>query len=186
MSPVESIKIFLPISFFGTWGAVLYLLYKWRGDKSMSISRHAAKHKKAYLLMLIVETITFSLFFLFVYKWFVPTFKLPSFFNVLIAVSCGGFIVAALIPDVSGRKGIIHSLSAYTASMVFIPALALMFVSYEISNYAKVVIIFALIFQLGSVSAFMVIKNAKNYHLYIQSMYFLVFDLSLLAATYIR
>lgn len=42
---------------FGTL-AVIYMLYKWRGDKSMTLSLHAASHPGVYLTMGIVSTVT--------------------------------------------------------------------------------------------------------------------------------
>ena len=152
----------------------------------MSISRHAATDKKAYWFMLIVETVVFTMLYIFVVYWLTPAFNLPSFVNILITTSCLGFVLAAIIPDVSGWKSTFHSLSAYTASTILIPILTIMYISKNVSDFAKFVIILALIFQLGSVSVFMVIKNAKKYHLYIQAIYFLMFDLSLLAVAYIR
>jgi len=185
MKPNEIYKLFGPISVGVTWLTVAFVIHKWRGDKSMSISRHAATHKAAYLTMLVVESIVLPMFFLFVAKWVTPVFDLPSFFTVCVGIAASGLVVAAWIPDVKGWKNIVHGMAAYGAAMLFIPASTVLYLSPSISPFARNMSLFVLIYELVAVTSFTVSEKARSYHLYVQTAYIILFDLSILAVAYI-
>src|ERR1043166_594183 len=85
-----------------TWLTIGFMVYKWRGNRGMTISKHAAAFKPAYLIMGIVETIVLPMFFVFISKWFTPMFHLPGFFTVCMGVGTAGLLIAAWIPDTKG------------------------------------------------------------------------------------
>lgn len=169
-----------------TWAAVAFLVYQWRGDKSMSISKHAAAHKSAYLMMLIVESLVLPMFFLFIAFWLVPTFDLHILLSFLVGLASTGLLIAAWIPDITGWKGKVHGLSAYGAAMLFVPASTVLFLSPNISVFARNMALFVLMYEVVAVTCFTVFEKVKSYHLYAQGAYILLFDLSILAAAYIR
>lgn len=185
MAPNEIFKLFGPISVAVTWLTVAFVVHKWRGDKSMSISKHAAANRSAYLTMLAVESIVLPMFFLFVAKWVTPTFNLPTFFTVCVGLSAAGLLLAAYIPDVKGWKTIAHELAAYGAAMLFIPASTILYLSPNISPFARYFSLFVLIYELAAVTLMTVFEKVRNHHLYVQTAYIVLFDLSIIAAAYI-
>lgn len=186
MNPPEAYKLLGPIAFSIAWLTIAFLVYNWRGDKSMSISKRAAAHKSAFWMMLVAESVIFPMFFLFAVKWIAPTFNLPPLFTVFVGVSFIGFLLAAYIPDKDGWQRKVHALCAYGASLIFIPTLTILYLSPNVSSFARNFSLFAVIYQLVAVTLFATFENAKNHHLYFQGVYFLLFDLSMLAAAYIR
>ncbi len=184
--PLEIYKAFGPISVIIGWTAIGFLIYKWRGDRSMSISKHAAAHKGSYVLMLVVESIVLPMFFIFVAKWIVPTFDLPNFFTICVGIASLGLLVAAWIPDTRGLKSVVHGLASYTGAVLFIPALTILYVSSNIFGFAKYFTLAVLVYEIVAMVVFTVIEEARNYHLWVQAGYILLFDLVLLTVAYIR
>jgi hypothetical protein len=113
MQAVEGYKILGPIYVAIIWTAIWYVLRKWPGDKTMSVSKHVAVYKEAYLLFAIVRTLFFPLFLLFMFGWFIPAFNLPAAASIFIACGIAGDLVSAWIPEADGWKGKVHRLSAY-------------------------------------------------------------------------
>jgi len=141
----EAFKSLGALSIAIGWASMLFLVFKWRGDKSMSFSRHAAAHKSAFLTMAIMESIFLPMYFVFIATWFVHAFQLPVIFTVLNAISVIGLLVAAWVPDVPGIRGEIHHRVCYPAyaSMPII-ALFLAF-SGSVGHFARVYNVFAFI-----------------------------------------
>jgi hypothetical protein len=185
MNPPEIFKLFGPVSVFITWVTVAFLVYNWRGDKSMSISKHAAAHRSAYLMMLVIESIVLPMFFLFTAKWVVPALSLPVVFTVLVGLASAGLLLGAWIPDVTGWKGKVHGIAAYGAALLFIPASVILYLSPNLSLFAKAFALFVLTYEVVVIMLFSTYKKSRNYHLYLQSGYILFFDLSLIASAYI-
>jgi len=186
MPPVEAFKPLGWISITVTWLAVSFLIYKFRGHKSMSISRHAAAHKQSFVMMGIIESIVLPLFFLFVLKWFTPTFHLPALFTICVAFAAVGLLIAAWVPDVGGKKGFIHELMAYGAALLFIPAAAVLCVSPNISTVARIVVAISLAYEITSWSLFVASQKARARYLYLQIGYSILFHGSVLIAAYVR
>lgn len=185
MDSSEIYKLFGPISITMLWSSVAFLAFNWRGDKSMTISKHAAAHKSAYFMMLAVQTIVFPMFILFVSKWLVPTFDLPSFLSVLTFISFTSFLIAAYIPDKEGRQSDFHAYFAYGAALLLIPALTILYLSPNISAFSRFVTLLVLIYQLVAMTAAVTTKQTSKYQLYFQVAYFLLFDVAVLIITYI-
>jgi hypothetical protein len=186
MTPNEVYKSFGLIAVAITWVGIAFLVRRWPSDKSMSISKHAAAHKSAYLMMLVMEALTLSLFFLFVLKWLSPTLGLPTFFTVCVGLASLGLFIGAVIPDTKGWRSTVHQLAGYGAGMLFIPASTVLYLSPNISSFARGFALITLVYELASVTLLTVSQRAKDNHLYLQVAYILFFDLSLLAAAYIR
>lgn len=186
MNPPEIYKVFGPTAFLIGWITIVLLIFKIRGNKSMSISKHAAASKLAYVIMLIMQLIVLPMFFVFAAKWLAPTFNLPAFFTVCIGIASLGLLIAALIPDTIGWKSTVHGLAGYGAALLFVPILTTLYLSASISSSARNIILLVLLYEMAAITWFGVVERAKNHHLYLQSAYIVLFDLSLLAAAYIR
>ena len=186
MQPVEAFKPLGLITIAITWLALGLLVYKSQGDKRMSFSRHAAANKTAFTTLAIIEPFILSGFFLFIYKWFVPTFRLPALFTVLVGLSSLGLLIAAWIPDVAGWKHKVHEWTAYPAVILFIPiSLIMCFVS-GLPAFVRGAWIIALVYNTACVTFFLFSKKAKEYHLYLQAPYFVLTHLAILLTAYIR
>lgn len=168
------------------WIAISVLVVKWRGNATMTISRHAAAYRQAYLFMGIIEIIVLPMFTIFSVKWVANEFDLPFLFSLSMVVSMSALLVAAWIPDVSGWKGTVHQICAYGSALLFLPMSLMIYRSPEISTFAKWFSFVVLIYMTTCLVGFFVTKKARKYSLYLQSLYILLFDLSILAVVYIR
>lgn len=155
-------------------------------NKQKSISLHTASNKKIILLLAILSPISMSLFMIFAIYWVAPNVSLPTLFAVLSVLSFTGYILAAWFPAVNGLSGKLHDIFAYGASILLIPTSLILATSSGISMFARVMNTAACIIMLGSFAILLWHKPARKSYLYYQITYFLIFDLSLLAAGYIR
>ncbi len=180
----EMYKLFGPLSVCITGLAILVMLIVWRNDKSMTISQHAAAHKSSYLMMLIVQSITLPMLFLFFIKALTPVAHLPLLFEVIVGIACLGLLIAAWVPDTKGWKSKVHQLCAYGAAVLIIPSLTLLSASAHISPFAKWMAIIVLSYDVAAIVLLTVLNKAKENHLYIQAAYIFLFALTTIAAVY--
>jgi hypothetical protein len=152
----------------------------------MSFSRHAAANKTAFTMMAILEPFLLVGFFLFIYKWFVPTFKLPILIDVCVAIAASGLIVASWVPDVPGTKRTIHEFTAYGAALMFVPISLMMCLAAGLPTLVKGAWILAFTYNTACAAFFIVSKKAKDYHLYLQAPYFVFSHAAILMTVYIR
>lgn len=174
------------ISICLTWIALGFLVYKWRGDKSMSFSKHASSHKKAYITMGLVESLVLPAYFIFVYKWFVPTLHLPPIFTVLNAIGAIGLLIAAWVPDVADLRGKVHEGVAYPAYFCIMLSTIFLVSSTQVSNFSRIISIMAFTYMLIAGCFLVLVSKAKSNYIYIQALFLASFHLSILTATYIR
>ncbi len=169
------------------WASLLFLVTKWRGDKSMSFSKHAAAHRSAYLTMAVMESIFLPMYLVFIATWFVQTFELPAIFTVLNAISVIGLLIAAWVPDIPGIKGKIHHWVCYPAYTSMPLSALLLATSSNISNFARVYGVFALIVMVVC-GAYMAIKSRLdgNKFLLLQGLFLASIHSVILVATYVR
>src|SRR5688572_5535345 len=121
LSMDESYKHLGPLAIGTTWLWLSFLVYRWRGNKAMSFSQHAAAHDVSHFIHVIVCFFVLPIFYLFVAKYFVPKFDLPSVFTYLALLGVLGQLVGALVPDRGGRKTHIHNLGSYGMAALMIP-----------------------------------------------------------------
>lgn len=184
--PVEAYKPLGLISVLIFWSSICFLLYKYKANRGMSISRHVAASRQTFLLAAIVQSFLVPLFILFFVKWFSPTFHMPKLFGVLVTLSMLGFLIAAWVPDTKGWKNFVHGFPAYGAAALLIPAITLVCVSGFISPTARMVAYVSLFYQVVSLSLFFSTQKARSYHLYLQTAYLVIFDIAILVAAYVR
>lgn len=178
-------KLFGPLSVAITGLAILLMVYMWRGDKGISISKNAAANRSSYLMMLVVQSVTLPMLFLFWSKWLVPTLELPLLFSIFAGLGCLGLLLAAWIPDVKGWRSTAHGLFAYGAVMLAIPMLTILYLSPRISLFAKYMALLVLVYEMAVVAMFAVLEKVKSRHLYLQAGYIFLFAFTTLAAAYI-
>lgn len=106
------------LSMLLTWSAFAFLLYKWRGKKTMSLSLHAASARSAYYYFAAMLIVAGLVFYLFMLQWFIPAFSLPFGFTILISIMTVFTILTALIPDTKGIQQFLHRFTAYSIAVL--------------------------------------------------------------------
>lgn len=182
---MEVYKILGPIAVVQLWACLLFMIHKWPGNKSLTYSGHAATSKQASVYYFVVFTIHLVLLYLFVSRWFVPTFDLPLAFLNIIRIALLGQLIALLVPSTGGRKTTIHDIAAYCMHMLLMP-LSLFVVFGD--NFSLVSRVVAALTALYMVFVWIVFSLNKfsNYRLILQTFYGLSFHTVLLVATFVR
>ena len=93
--------------------------------------------------------------------------------------------MAAWVPDTKGIQHKVHEYFAYGAFLLFIPATTILIISSQISFIARFVAAVTLAYMIVTVLLFSLEEKIKQYHLYYQVVYMLLFHISILLATYI-
>jgi len=185
MIAVEDYKIFGPLCAGAIWAAMMVIIKKWPGNRSMTISAHAAAYKEAYLFFAIVRTVANPFFALFMFGWFIPTLQLPISASILVGLWLVGDLVTAWIPQVVGWKGTVHKVAAYAMASVFLPLGIIIALSPIITDTAQTVVTVCLSSMALYWLIYVVSERSKDYFLYFQLTYFLLFDATFLAAAFL-
>lgn len=172
------------IAFIVAWTGMLTVIFTQGYNKQKSISLHTATSKSTILLLGVLSPISMILFMVFTTYWLTPTFNLPLLFIVLSILSFTGYILAAWFPAVGGISGKLHDIFAYGASILLFPIAYILAASPSIASFARVMNMLACLVMVGSFALLLWHKPARKNYLYYQVVYFLIFDISLLAAGY--
>lgn len=181
----EAFKPLGALSIVLGWASMLFLIYKWRGDKSMSFSGHAASHPTAYFMMAIMESAFLPMYLLFIATWFVHSFELGPLFTLLNAISVVGLLIAAWVPYRPGRQARIHHQAAHAAYSCMIFAMICLTLSPTVPTVARLMSFIALLDGLYSAYLLYIKPNGRDHLLYIQGIFMACVHLSILTATYI-
>jgi len=185
MEAVEAYKIFGPLSAVAIWAAMLFIIKKWPGHRGMTVSAHAAAYKEAYLLLAIVCPISYPFFALFMFGWFIPVLQLPLAFSWLAGLILILDFIIAWVPQHPGWKGIVHKLGAYAMASTFLPFAIMLARAPAVSGTARAVIWTCILLMALFWVIFVASKRSKGYFLYFQLTYFLLFDITFLAAAFL-
>lgn len=171
--------------FFGTI-AVIFMLYKWRGDKSMTLSLHAASHPGAYVTMGIAATVTAVFIYPFFFWWFAPTLQLPTLFNWCIGIAAICQILIGWIPDRPGKLSRIHNVLAFIAGAMIMPITILVALSPAISPILKYLSFTYLGLSLLFIFLYFFVRTIRKHSLIYQMIFYWVFFIIILSAAYLR
>jgi hypothetical protein len=109
------------LSILISWAAFAFLLTKWRGKKSMSISLHAASARSAYYFFAAALVLSGSMLVVFMYQWFIPHLQLDLGFQFIFFITMICFYAAILIPETKPLLKRLHRFFAFTgAALLFI------------------------------------------------------------------
>ena len=186
MQAVESYKILGPLSILIIWAGLAFLVRKWPGELTMSLSRHAAQTKRAsvYYALLLIPAVT--MFYLFMTKWFIPTFHIPTAATYILAIGVLGQYVACLIPDTKGLASKVHQIGGYTMSVTLSIMLFLVIFASQASTAARWIDFIIMCIMVYLYGLFLFVPKARERFLIYQSSYVVLFHVSILVATYIR
>jgi len=182
----ENVKILGPLSIVIIWLGLAFLVYKWPGKLDMSLSRHAAQTKRAsvYYALLLMPAVT--VFYIFMTKWFMPTFQLPMIAQYILATGVLGQYVACLVPDTKGMASKIHQVGGYTMSVTLGVMLGFIIFASRVSTTARWIDIFIVAIMVYLYGLFLFVPKARQRFLIYQSLYVALFHVAILVATYIR
>ena len=155
------------------------------GDTSLTISKHVALEGHNPLFFGAYEVLIALGFFWFIANWFTPSLGLPDAYSVVAGIGLFGLAIAGAAPDKPGRSGTIHSIGAYGM------ALGMYIMILGVAVYATVpwwlTGITWLTFGYITVNLALMIKKPQRYlsrMLYYQALYFGLFYLVIILATY--
>ncbi|HSX02801.1 MAG TPA: hypothetical protein VLI05_05820 [Candidatus Saccharimonadia bacterium] len=184
MQPIPELK------YVGLYAVLLALvcisgmIWKWRGDRTMTISRHAAAHPQATLVFGFSITVTGLMFYAFLWFWFVPALGLPMLFSWLVSAAGIGQALAAWIPDRPGLESRIHNIGAFAMAIIMVPLAFLIARAPQASAAAHWAAVAFLLVAAIYATLFFLVPRAKSYYLAYQSSYFGGFLLVILIAAY--
>jgi len=185
ITPDTSFKSLGILSIIIVWGGLLFLLSKWRGDKSMSFSLHAAQTKSSKIYYFSLFLITIPLFYLFIIKWYVPSFDLPNIFTYFVTAGVLGQLIAVIVPAIKGRKEQIHNFGAYSMAFSMVP-ISVFIAFADIPPPVRILTIVGIIYMIGAILLFFYVKRTHSSYLYFQAAYIALFHAIIISSTYIR
>jgi len=178
--------------YFGLYGlvfgtlAVIVMLYKWRGDKSMTLSLHAAAHTSAYITMGIGATVTALFIYPFFWWWFMPALQLPLVFGWCVGIAAVCQILIGWIPDKPGSLSRIHNTLAFIAGAMIIPITVLIALSPTISPILKYLSFAYLGVSLLFIFLYFLVAGTRKHSLFYQMIFYWGFFIIILSAAYVR
>jgi len=186
MEVISGYKIFGLLAFLLIAAAAALVLYKSEIDLTKSISKHAALGRRGFIVFAIASTVAIFLFYLFMYYYFVPTFKLPAAFEYVLVLGLGLQLAAAWIPDYNDKQlsSRVHGMAAYSMAALMPVLLVCIARSPEVSFIMQVICWIVPGIMITYSVGYVLIKNLKRHYLVHQSLYILLFYLAILLVTY--
>lgn len=166
--------------------AAFFIITRWKGNEAMSFSQYAAKHRGAYFVLALSLTITLSMFYLFIINWFVPKFGLTLLFPRLLAVGIISELIAAWIPDTKGLSMRIHNFFVTIVTFVIWVLPMIISLSSGVPFIARVISSIVVICMTAILLILFSSRKARYEFFYFQSAYVFVFQIAVMAATYMR
>lgn len=174
------------LAFMIAWAGMLTAIFTQGKDKTKSISLHAASSKKTIMLLAVLSPISMTLFMIFAAKYVAPLLGLSTMFIILNILADAGYILGAWIPATGGVKTRLHNFFSYGASLLLIPVTIMLATAPYASLVSRLISYIALLIMVVILVIMSRNKRVLPNYLYYQIAYFLAFDISLLAAAYIR
>jgi hypothetical protein len=175
---------------------VLSIAYAWIGTGMLlvfgprmpdhSISRHAALSRAAFWWMVFVEALSLPMFVVFVVRWLTPTFQLGLLFDLATFYSAAALLIASWIPATTGLQNRIHELLAYSGAFVFMIPIAMIAGRGGTTIFSRGIAALTLGYMSYSIWLFACRPEAKKHHLEYQSLYLILFDITILSLTYLH
>jgi small-conductance mechanosensitive channel len=168
------------------WVGTVLLLRSKKPNKSQSISKHAGLTNRSHRWYALIELLVVSLFFTFLFKWFIPEYHLGLGFGLTACVGLVGTVIAAFIPDRSGWQNKVHTLGSYSMAITLLIMDTLILFNSDISHVARLLAGVAVVYMaIGWAVAIINVNYFRNHMLRAQIIYFTLFHVSILTATYI-
>lgn len=182
---METYRYFSIFAILTVWALNGIIIFKWFSSKSLSLSLHAAAHRKAYFLFASSLTVNAFFFYLFALNWLSPTYNLPPVFMRLVIFALFSQFIAAWVPDIKGKLSKVHTLAAYALCLCMPVILSFIINSPKAPMLVKAIAVVANIVMISEVILLLVIDRKKSHHLIYQIVYTAVFHITLLVITFL-
>lgn len=185
LNPDPSYKFLGLLSITIVWSGLIFLLYKWRGNKSMSFSLHAAQTKAGQVYYFFLFLITLPLFYLFILKWYIPSLDLPGASTYFVTAGVLGQLLAVIVPAAGGWKEQIHNIGAYIMAFSMVPLSV--FVAFSgIPTLVRIITVLGIAYMISASLLYLLSQTARSSYLYFQAAYIALFHIIVIASTYVR
>lgn len=174
-----------PIAVVQLWICLLFLLWKWPGNRSMTYSAHAAATKQGIVYYFVIFSFHLFLLYLFITKWFVPTFRLPHIYSTILTIAIIGQLIALIVPTTGGRMTTFHDITAYSMHILLMPLSLFIVFSGSFTPIARIIAMLTAIYMVAVWVVF-ALKKLTSQRLLMQTIYGLSFHATLLIATFVR
>jgi len=158
-------SIFLVIALFTaekTWGP----------DYQKTFSRLVAQKRSSILYYFSAFSVFLIAFSIFMLGWFIPHFKLLTAFTVIYTIGVFAQIICITVPEVGGRKTIVHLFAAGVMSASVLAQTALITALLPLKPIEHIVAILSICIMLASWTGYAFRLRFTRYELAIQSLYF--------------
>jgi hypothetical protein len=186
------LTIHASLHYFGLYSIIFFvcvtvlLMAVWHEDNAITLSKHIAKHKTAYLIFAISSVIGQAMFLLYMLGWFIPTYQLGGVLAMFMVLGAFCQLLAAWVPDTKGWASKVHHLAAYTMAIIMygftiwialsptVPAIGRLF---ALAGFGGITYLFWGYF----------FRQQKRERMFVyQNIYLLIFYATVLASGYVR
>lgn len=172
------------------WLGLLILLTKWPATKNKSISQHSASFRQTFIFFTAIQSIVGFTLYLFVIRWFIPTFHMSLLFTIVYTVTAWLQIISAFIPDkMIGRSSVIHQHLANAFAVGMLLTTLLLLLASTIHGWPKLlfyVVAAYMIYGMILISS----KRGKPYllpnYLMLQVIYIVAFQVAFLSVAFYK
>ncbi|HEX7963620.1 MAG TPA: hypothetical protein VF466_03435 [Candidatus Saccharimonadales bacterium] len=185
--PHEHLKFLGLLSVAVAVAAGAVLLRTWPKGKGFSISEHAGAQRRSYYLFLTVLIGDGFLFFLFMWRWFVPALRLPLGYMLLVLVGYLLQVATAVIPHRGdhGRLARLHGLVAFSMAGIMAVLTGLLALTSHVSAFGRMVAAATFGFMTLFWYLFVFVKSTRRHFLVYQAAYIASFYVCILAVSYL-
>jgi len=174
-----------PLAILLSWLMFGYVFYTMRHLRHPTFSKLAASAKQTYLLFAVCLSVSGILIYIFMLKWFINEFALPTLFTVLATLAITVQFVTAWVPDTKGWKHRLHHEAAWTEAWLLMPMALLISASPNISILIQAWCALVILIMLFLVLSSYKITNESRF-VYYQAAYIMCFHIIILTTTFSR
>lgn len=166
----------------GLYGVVKF----WpEGGSAKTFSQHAASRKSGIIYYILLFTITLPIFAAFFFYWFIPTYKLPVSFGLLIALALGAQYLCTLVPEIGIKRKAIHRGLAFISALGLLLAVAAALLYGSFSLAGSIFLGVGLLIMTYLLAILITTRAQNPKILYIQAGYFAAFFVTILLTVYL-
>lgn len=167
------------------FSGLAFTVLKWPQGKHLTYSQHVAISKYSILYYVFLFSIFLPLVVVFFLGWFMPTFRLPNVFGVLVILSALTQFACTLIPETGGQKTRQHRLLAATSALFLLPLLLILLTQGTIPTIGKAVTLLSALSMIMTICVLVARRGEHDYMLILQTGYFVAFFVPILFITYL-
>lgn len=161
-----------------------YFLQKWHQPSADTISKHAIHSKSAMRVFALLMISYAFLFYGWLILWFAPHLRLGAFFVVLAILALICQLIAGIIPDLPGRRHVVHTVAADLMAGLYIPlALLILLAASNAPSKLLSSVVVAAMFAMVVASAVYAHKAKRS--LALQASYLIAFQVVIMISAYL-